>query len=69
MQKPVSGKWYLIQPFKVGRGPRDRHEVEKMVAHNQGVSQMVLAGPFDSHDAALAMKKDFEKDSMAWQCP
>jgi hypothetical protein len=51
---PEKDKWYISEGFKASVREDAPFSTNEMRAHNQGRSKMILAGPFDTKEAATS---------------
>ena len=70
---PEKGKWYISEGWEVGNQPpavKTPEERAEMLAHNQGKRKMILAGPFDTKQAAQSQLKEHvnRHDPFVWCC-
>lgn len=60
---PEKGKWYISEGWKVSNEPLE------MVAHNQRRSKMIVAGPFDTKQAAQSQLEHAKcYEPFVWLC-
>lgn len=54
--EPIPGRWYLSEGWRFGRKSPGDSIPDSHVAHNRPPAEMIVAGPFETRDEALAFR-------------